>query len=118
MLSEYLPLFVAIAITSLLAILILILSTIIGRKKLTKTKLMPYECGMDPIGTARGRFSVKFFIIAILFIIFDIEIIFLYPWAVIFRELKLFGFVEMAIFILVLFLGLIYVWRKGALEWE
>jgi NADH-quinone oxidoreductase subunit A len=118
MLKEYFPLLVVLAMTIGLAFIIIILSTILGTRKPTKTKLMPYECGMEPIGSARGRFSIKFFIIAMLFIIFDIEVIFLYPWAVIFRELKLFGFVEMGIFILILFLGLIYVWRKGALEWE
>lgn len=118
MLRQYFPLLIVFAITTILAFLIIFLSTLLGTRKPTKTKLMPYECGMEPIGTARGRFSVKFFIIAMLFIIFDIEIIFLYPWAVIFKDLKLFGFLEMGIFILILFLGLVYVWRKGALEWE
>ena len=76
------------------------------------------ECGMDPIGDARRPFSVKFYIIAMLFIIFDIEAVFLYPWAVIFKELKIFGLVEMAVFIFILLVGFIYVWKKGALEWE
>ncbi len=118
MLSSYIPIFVVLAIAAILALLIVILSTIVGNRKPSKIKLMPYECGVDPIGTARSRFSVKFFIIAMLFIIFDIEVVFLYPWAIIFKDLKLFGLIEMGIFILILAFGLIYVWRKGALEWE
>lgn len=118
MLSSYLPIFVVLTIATFLALLILILSTIVGNRKPTKVKLMPYECGVDPIGSARSRFSIRFFIIAMLFIIFDIEVVFLYPWAIIFKDLKLFGLVEMGVFILILAFGLIYVWRKGALEWE
>ncbi len=118
MLSSYLPIFVVLTLATLLALLILILSTIIGNRKPTKVKLMPYECGVDPIGSARSRFSIRFFIIAMLFIIFDIEVVFLYPWAIIFKDLKLFGLVEMGVFILILGFGLTYVWRKGALEWE
>ncbi len=118
MLSTYIPIFVILAIATILALMIICLSTIVGNRKPSKIKLMPYECGVDPVGTARGRFSVKFFIIAMLFIIFDIEVIFLYPWAIIFKDLRLFGLVEMGIFILILVIGLIYVWRKGALEWE
>ena len=79
---------------------------------------MPYECGMDPIGGARQRFSVKFFIIGMLFIVFDVELIFLFPWANIYDKLMFFGFIEMLVFVLVLLAGLIYVWRKGALQWE
>jgi NADH-quinone oxidoreductase subunit A len=80
--------------------------------------MTPYECGMDPVGQARSPFSVKFYIIAMLFIIFSIEVIFIYPWAVIFRDLKIFGLAEMAVFIAILLVGFIYVWKKGALEWE
>ena len=79
---------------------------------------MPYECGMDPIGDARRRFSIRFFLIGMLFIVFDIELTFLFPWAVIYDKLHIFGFIEMLIFVLVLALGLAYVWIKGALEWE
>ena len=118
MLSSYLPIFVVLTLATLLALLILILSAIIGNRKPTNVKLMPYECGVYPIGSARSRFSIRFFIIAMLFIIFDIEVVFLYPWAIIFKDLKLFGLVEMGVFILILAFGLIYVWRKGALEWE
>ena len=79
---------------------------------------MPYECGVDPVGTARSRFSIKFYITTMIFILFDIEALFLYPWAVIYRKLGLFGLVEMGVFVLVLLAGFIYVWKKGALEWE
>ncbi len=116
--SDYVPVFIFLAISVGLAVLIIVLSTVLVKRRPTPQKLMPYECGMDPIGTARKRFSVKFFVIAMLFIIFDIEAVFLYPWAVIFKELRLFGLIEMAIFVAVLLVGLVYVWRKGALEWE
>ena len=83
----------------------------------TPTKEQAFECGNPPSGPAWGRFSVKFYLTAILFIVFDVEVVFLYPWAVIFRRLGLFGFVEMAVFVLVLTVGFVYVWRKGALDW-
>jgi NADH-quinone oxidoreductase subunit A len=81
-------------------------------------KAEAFECGNPPSGPAWGRFSVKFYLTAILFIVFDVEVVFLYPWAVMFRPLGMFGFVEMAIFVFVLALGFVYVWRKGALEWD
>jgi NADH-quinone oxidoreductase subunit A len=87
-------------------------------RKVSPEKMVPFECGNDPIGDPRRRFSVKFFLIALLFIVFDVEVAFVFPWAVLFRKLGLFGFVEMAIFLGILILGLIYVWKKGALEWE
>ena len=77
-----------------------------------------YECGVESLGDTRHRFSVRFFLVALFFIIFDIEAVFIYPWAVLFRELGLFGLVEMAVFLTILMLGLFYVWKKGALEWE
>ena len=83
----------------------------------TATKAEAFECGNPPSGPAWRRFDVKFYLTAILFIVFDVEVVFLYPWAVIFRRLGLFGFVEMAVFVLVLGLGFVYVWRKGALDW-
>jgi NADH-quinone oxidoreductase subunit A len=116
--SDYIPIFIFLLVNVGVAVFIILLSTHLVKRKPTPQKLMPYECGMDPIGTARRRFSVKFFVIAMLFIIFDIEAVFLYPWAVIFRELRVFGLIEMAVFVGVLLLGLFYVWRKGALEWE
>jgi NADH-quinone oxidoreductase subunit A len=83
----------------------------------TPVKSEPFECGNPSSGPAWGRFSVKFYLTAILFIVFDVEVVFLYPWAVMFRPLGMFGFVEMAVFVFVLALGFVYVWRKGALEW-
>jgi NADH-quinone oxidoreductase subunit A len=87
-------------------------------RKPTPEKLSPYECGMQPVGTARERFSVKFYLVAMLFLLFDIEAVFLFPWAVVYRDLKMFGFLEMVLFIAVVLAGYVYVWKKGALEWE
>jgi len=116
--SGYLPVLIILLIAAFIGLLIVLLSTFLSHGHRTKVKLMPYECGMDPVGDARRRFSVRFFLMGMLFIVFDIELIFLFPWATVYRHLMLFGFVEMLIFVLVLLLGLIYVWKKGALEWE
>jgi NADH-quinone oxidoreductase subunit A len=116
--SGYLPVLIILLIAAFIGLLIIVLSTLLSHGNRTKVKLMPYECGMDPVGDARRRFSVRFFLIGMLFIIFDIELIFLFPWATVFRDLRIFGFVEMLLFVLVLLLGLVYVWKKGALEWE
>ncbi len=118
MLIDYLPIFIFFVVAVGFALFTIIASSVIGKRKVTPQKMIPYECGMDPIGQARNPFSVKFYIIAMLFIIFDIEAIFIYPWAVIFRDLKIFGLAEMAVFIAILLVGFIYVWKKGALEWE
>jgi len=118
MLVEYLPIFIFFVVAVGFALVTLFLSAIFGKRKITPQKMIPYECGMDPIGEARKRFSVRFYIVAMLFIVFDIEAVFLYPWAVIFRELKVFGLVEMGVFIAILLVGFVYVWKKGALEWE
>ncbi len=118
MINSYLPLFVILLLAAFIGVAIIVLSTILGHRNATSVKLMPYECGMDPIGTARKRFSVRFFVIGMLFIVFDIELIFLFPWAAIYDKLRFFGFVEMLVFVLVLLVGLVYVWKKGALEWE
>ena len=83
-----------------------------------RVKDMPYECGITPVGDARQRFSVKFYLVAMLFIVFDIESIFLYPWAVVYRELKMFAFVEMLLFIVLILAGFFYIWKKGALDWS
>jgi NADH-quinone oxidoreductase subunit A len=118
MLESYLPILVLIALALAFALGSVIFSGIVGQRKPTAVKLAPYECGMPPVGSAHDRFSVKFYIIAMLFIVFDIEAVFLYPWAVVFRKLGWFGFVEMGVFIIILLVGYIYVWKKGALEWE
>ncbi len=118
MFEVYFPIFALIFLVTGVAILILALSYLFGKRVPSRQKLSPYECGVDPIGDARGRFSVKFYLIAILFIIFDIEVVFLYPWAVIYRKLKLFGLIEMGIFLVILLVGYFYMIKKGALKWE
>ena len=116
--TDYIPIFIFFVVAVGFALTVIFLSAIFGKRKITPQKMLPYECGMDPIGEARKPFSVKFYIIAMLFIIFDLEAVFLYPWAVVFKDLKVFGLVEMAVFIGILLVGFIYVWKKGALEWE
>ena len=118
MFEVYFPIFALIFLVTGVALLILALSYLFGRRVPTKEKLSPYECGVQPVGDARGRFSVKFYLIAILFIIFDIEVVFLYPWAVVYKKLGVFGLVEMGIFILMLLAGYFYIIKKGALKWE
>ena len=94
------------------------LSQALGPKRYERIKYSVYECGVDPFTSASVRVSVKFYLVALLFILFDLETAFLYPWAVLFRDLGLFGFIEMAIFVGILLVGLIYAWKKGALEWQ
>ena len=118
MLSDYIPIVVYLFVAIGFGVVMVIVSIILGPRIPSKVKLETYECGMEPIGPNRIRFAVKFYIVAMLFIVFDIETVFLFPWAVVFKELGRFGFIEMAIFILVLFIGLAYVWRKGSLEWD
>ncbi len=118
MTNSYLPILVILLISAFIGLAIIVLSTLLAGRNPTPIKLMPYECGMDPIGSARRRFSVRFFVMGMLFIVFDIELIFLFPWATIYDQLKMFGFAEMFVFVVVLLLGLVYVWKKGALEWE
>ena len=93
-------------------------SYLLGKRVPNRVKDMPYESGIVPTGDARQRFSVKFYLVAMLFIVFDVEAIFLYPWAVVFRELKMFAFVEMLIFIALIFCGFFFIWKKGALDWS
>jgi len=117
-LESYLPVLVHAVLVAILGGVMLALSSLLGRHAPTRAKLMPYESGMVPVGNTRQSFSVKFYLVAMLFILFDVEAVFLYPWAVIFRELKLFGFVEMLIYMVIIFAGFIYVWKKGALDWS
>jgi len=115
--ARYLPLLIHFILAGALATGIVLLSWIIGQRKPTRAKLSPYECGMTPIGDARERFSVKFYMVAMLFILFDVEAVFLYPWAIILRELKMFGFWEMLVYIGIVLVGFWYIWKKGALDW-
>ena len=114
----YVPALLYLGVTMVLVAAILFLSARIGQRKSTREKMLPYECGMDPIGTLEIHFPVKFYVLAMIFIIFDIETVFLYPWAVVFRDLGWFGFVEMLAFAGIVLIGLVYLYRKGALEWE
>jgi NADH-quinone oxidoreductase subunit A len=116
----YLPIFVLLAISTGLAVLITIISIVFGPRKRAQnaTKIQPYESGMNAIGQGQRRFPVRFYLVAVMFILFDIEVIFFYPWAVAFRQLGVFGLVQMLIFIGILFAGYIWVWKKGALDWE
>ena len=118
MTSQYLPIVVTFAVAALVPALFLAVGTILGPRRPSAVKAEAFECGNPPSGPAWGRFAVKFYLPAILFIVFDVEVVFMYPWAVYYRRLGVFGFVEMMIFIFVLALGLVYVWRKGALEWD
>lgn len=118
MLIDYLPILILMIIALGFTGITVFLSHIIGRKRPTPEKLSPYECGIPAKGDARGRFLNRFYIIAVLFIVFDIEVVFLYPWAVVYKSLRIFGLIEMFIFILILLIGYIYAWRKGGLEWE
>ena len=115
--ARYLPLLMHFGIATALATAIVVLSWLVGQHKPGRSKMSPYECGVPPVGDARGRFSVKFYLVAMLFILFDVEAVFLYPWAVILRELKMFGFWEMMVYIAVVLVGLFYVWKKGVLDW-
>jgi NADH-quinone oxidoreductase subunit A len=121
---QYLPLVLQILAAVGLAVFMVCASFFLGKHKRSRTKLSVYECGMDPIGNARGRFSVKFYMVAMLFILFDVEAVFVLPWAVIYRRLpaitgsRLFGFWEMLVYLAFVAVGLFYVWKKGVLNWS
>ena len=97
---------------------IIVAGYVLGKKVRNQAKDTPYECGIVPTGTAKERFSVKFYLVAMLFILFDIEAVFLYPWAVVYRDLKMFGFVEMLLFVVLVLAGFFYIWKKGVLDWN
>lgn len=115
--QNYVPIFIFIAVVGALIPMTLLLAKLVRPSNPNKTKLMPYECGVDPVDNARGRYTVRFYIIAILFVVFDVETIFLFPWAVRFKFLGVFGLVEMLVFLVILVAGYIWIWKKGALEW-
>jgi len=114
----YFPVLVQVVIALGLAAGLIGVSALLGKRAKSPQKDTPYESGMVPTGSARERFSVKFYLVGMVFILFDIEAIFLYPWAVVYRQLKLFGFFEMLIFVALVMIGFFYVWRKGALDWS
>ena len=117
-LSEYLPILIFLGIATALALLIVASAFIVARQRPDSEKLSAYECGFDAFDDARGMFDVRFYLVAILFIIFDLEVAFLFPWAVALGEIGLIGFWSMIVFLGVLTIGFIYEWKKGALEWE
>ena len=119
---RYLPLLIHFLIAGALATGMVLLSWIIGYRRPPRAKLSPYECGMTPVGDARERFSVKFYLVAMLFILFDVEAVFLYPWAVILKDLKamgqgIFAISEMFVYIAIVLVGFFYIWKKGVLDW-
>ena len=118
MLLPYIAIAVMIAVATFIAIAAISLGEWFGPKKKSKVKDEPYESGIAPIGPGTRRMPVRFYLIAVLFILFDIEVIFFLPWAVVFRQMGLFGLIEMGVFIAILFIGYVYAWKKGALEWE
>ena len=118
LLRDYLPIAILLFVATGLAFAMVALGHLFGPRRDGKAKLMPYESGMTPIGSAVRRMPVRYYLIAVLFVLFDIEVIFLLPWAVVLRKLGLFGLIEMLVFVTILLVGYIYVWKKGALEWE
>lgn len=116
--ARYLPLLIQVLFALALATGMVVLSALIGKRRFSRAKFQPYECGITPTGNSRERFSVKFYLVAMLFILFDVEAVFLYPWAVIFKSLKMFGFWEMLVYIGIVLVGFFYVWKKGALDWS
>ncbi len=117
MLEAYVPVLLFVLVAIGLAIVMLIVSALVAPSRYSKVKLEPYECGIEPETDARDRYSVRYYLIAMLFVIFDVETVFMFPWAVIMDELALFGLIEMLVFLFILVLGYVYAWRKGALEW-
>jgi len=105
------------ALAIVIAAALIALSYAIGHRVKNRVKDMAYECGIEPTGDARGRFSVKFYLVAMLFILFDIEAIFLYPWAIVYKQLKMFAFLEMLVFVILIFAGFFFIWKKGVLDW-
>ena len=116
--ADYVPVVFLLATGAVLGAVLLGLSALLGPNRTRGSKGAAYECGLIPLTDARSRFDVKFYLVAMLFILFDIEVVFMFPWAALYRRLGVLGFVEMVVFVGILLVGLAYVWRKGALEWE
>ncbi len=118
MLEQYIPIIVLLGIALVLGIVLMALSRILGPYRPNKNKLQPYESGMDPVGAAKDRYSIAFYLVAMEFIVFDLEVVFLFPWAVRFMEHGTGTFIAMVVFIVILFIGLIYTLKKGTLDWD
>jgi NADH-quinone oxidoreductase subunit A len=117
-LSDYFPILVFMAIAVFLSVVLILIPYLVARRRPDKDKNATYECGFDPFGEARHKFDIRFYLVAILFIIFDIEIAFLFPWAISLKKIGIFGFWSMMIFLAILTIAFVYEWKKGALEWE
>ena len=115
---QYLPILLVFAFAAAVAAALLFIPSLVAPRRVTSVKSAPFECGKDPIGVSEGRFAIKFSTIAIFFILIDIELLFIWPWAMLYRQLGLFGFAEMLVFLGILMLGFFYIWQKGGLEWE
>ena len=118
MLAEYLPVLLFLLVSIIFSLGVLSLSFLVSPKKPNNEKLSPYECGFEPFDDARSKFDIRFYLVALLFIIFDLEVAFLFPWAISLKNIGLFGYTSMMIFLIILTIGFIYEWKKGALEWE
>lgn len=118
MLAGYLPILVLFLVAIFVAVFVIVVSSLLGPHRPSRRKLMPYESGMEPIGQAQGRFDIKFNRVAMLFILFDIEVIFFFPYALVYRGLGLFGLIEMGLFVLILLVGFFYILKRGALQWD
>ena len=118
MLLDYIPIAVLLVLATALAFVVVGLGHLFGPKRPTERKSLPYESGMTPFGPGTRRMPVRFYMVAVLFILFDIEVIFFLPWAIVLRKLGVFGLIEMVVFVFILLVGFVYAWKKGALEWE
>src|SRR5258706_3434887 len=117
-LDRYIPILIHAGIAVIIGVAMLLLSTLIGRHKPSREKGMPYESGVTPVGDTRHPMNVKFYLVAMLFILFDVEAVFLYPWAVVFRELGMFGFLEMLLYMAFIMAGFFYIWKRGVFDWS
>lgn len=115
---DYIPVLLTFLVVGGFAWIALLATHLLGPKRYDPVKMDTYECGLDYRDDARSRFSIKFYLVAVLFVIFDLEVVFMYPWAVVFRNLGVFGLLTMGVFLVILTVGLLYEWKKGALEWE
>ena len=115
--QNYVPIFIFIGVTLAIPVVTLFLAKLVRPNHPSKAKLLPYECGIDPADNARGRYTVRFYVVAILFVVFDVETIFLFPWAVEYKSLAFFGFIEVMVFLGILIVGYVWIWKKKALEW-
>lgn len=116
--ETYLPILLQVALAMLVAGGALLTSHFVGRRVRSKVKDQPYECGVEPTGDARGRFTVKFYMVAMVFILFDVEVVFLFPWAVVFRDLGMAGFFSMLVYMVLILAGFFFLWKKGVLDWS